>query len=332
MSQEIRNPNSLVIVTKALLKAHPDWAEPLSKFYDLRAERGLDPVFSSQVKAAGRIIQPVGIARVDGIGDVVVYGRQRTRAAVANGFTSIPVTIEADDTRLATISELSENLARSDNSILENAVAFKKALQQGMSQAEVGSLAGVSDVTILNTIHLGEMPAFVHKMIDKGELSPTAALGLKTFGKKAAKGSGLSRVYDEEAQKAMKEFITSLDADAKLKGGGKKISVKQARSSSPNHVDNLTNKEWDALVAEASTPEWAANLINAVRGKVSWQKARYNANGHLDFLHKPEIPKKEKKVKEPKVKQPKAEKETSKENEVVTSVDTSSVGALDFLQ
>jgi ParB/RepB/Spo0J family partition protein len=296
----------------------------LSKFYDLRAERSLDPVFSSQVKAAGRIFQPVSICPVDGIGDVVVYGRQRVRAAAANGFQTVPVTIERDETRAAIAAEISENLARSDNSILENAHAFKKALVQGLTQAEVGALAGVSDVTVLNTIHLGEMPSFVHKMIDKGELSATAALGLKTFGKKAAKGSGLSRVYDEEAQKQMREFIASLDPEAKLKGGGKRISVKQARSSKPNHVENLTSKEWDAIVADEQCPPTYALLINAVRGKVSWQQARREAEGDLDFLRKITPQPKEKKTKEPKVKETK--------EPVITDVDAGNVSVADWFQ
>jgi ParB/RepB/Spo0J family partition protein len=326
-TQEIRNPNSLVIVTKALLKQHPEWVEQLSKFYDLRAERSLDPVFSSQVKAAGRIFQPVSICPVDGIGDVVVYGRQRVRAAQANGFQTIPVTIERDETRAAISAEISENLARSDNSILENAHAFKKALVQGLTQAEVGALAGVSDVTVLNTIHLGEMPSFVHKMIDKGELSATAALGLKTFGKKAAKGSGLSRIYDEEAQKQMREFIASLDPEAKLKGGGKRISVKQARSSKPNHVENLTSAEWMRVAEASDCPENDALLIKAVLGKITWQEARRGADGHLDYLRKieaPPKPPKEKKVKEPKVKETK--------EPVVTDVDTSNVSVADLFQ
>lgn len=328
MSQEIRNPNNLIIVTKALLKQHPEWVEQLAPFYDLRAERSLDPVFKGQVEVFGRVTDPIKISQVQGIGDVVLEGRQRTRAAVALGYTSVPVQIENGTVKDVITLELLGNLARSENTMLENAIAFKKALQNGMSSSDVAKIAGVSEITILNTIYLGEMPSFVHKMIDKGELSPTAALGLRTFGKKASKHSGVSRVYDEDAQKQMKEFISNLDADAKLKGGGKRISVKQAKSSKPNHVDNLTNKEWDTLIADANTPEWAANLINAVRGKISWQQARFNAQGHLDFLHKPTVPPKEKKVKTPKVKEPKQEKS----EEVVTSVDTSSVGALDFLQ
>lgn len=324
---EIRNPNNLVIVTKALLKQRPDLVETISKYHDLRAERGLDDGFKRQVEVLGRITDPIKIVQVEDVGDVVIEGRQRVRAAVALGYATIPVIVEDGEAKNAIALELSGNLARSENSILENAFAFKKALTQGMSQATVATIAGVSDVTVLNTIYLGEMPSFIHKMIDTGQLSPTAALQLKKFGKKAAKGSGLSTIYDEEAQKAMKEFLATLPVEAKLKGGGKRISVKQARSSAPNHVENLTNKEWDAIVASAECPVWAANLINAVRGKVSWQTARHNCEPQLNFLRKIEPPPKEKKVKEPKVKESK-----SKETEVVTEVDASNVNVLDMFQ
>lgn len=310
---EIRNPNHLIIVTSALLKQHPDQVETLSPFYDLRAERSQGgPVFETfkeQVRMMGRITDPVKIAKVEGIGDVVVDGRQRVRAAVALGFPTVPVIFEEVSTRNIVFVELLSNLARSENSTLENAHAFKKALTQGLTPQEVAKAAGVSDTTILNTIYLGEMPKEIHKMIDSGNLSPTAALNLRKFGKKAAKGSGLSKVYDDEAKKAMLEAVSALDVEARL--SGKRITGNQtkfARNSKARPEGSLTGKQWDAIVADEKTPITYALLIQVFRGKISWQQARQQQPEALAFLRPIEPQPKPKAEKKAKVAKEKEEK------------------------
>lgn len=318
-SYEIRNPKTLIVITEAWMKANPDKRDAVEVFHDLRAERGQGgqfEVFKNQVKEVGRITDPIKIVPVDGIGDIVVDGRQRTRAAIALGYTSVPVVIEDENSGNVIALELSSNLARSENSTLENAYAFKKALQKGLSKEKVAAIAGVSVPTVYNTIILGEMPKEVHKMIDSGVLSPSAALQLKSFGKKAAKGSGLSLVYDDEAKKKIVEHINSLDAEARLKGGTKsnKVTIKQARSSKANNVENLTSKEWDRLVELDTTPEDYAVLIRVVRGQINFEQAVSLHPENLGWLHRPELPKKEKVVK------PKKEKKSADGEEVVTDV------------
>lgn len=309
---QIRNPNQLIIVTSALLKQHPDWFELLSPFHDLRAERTQGgPVFDTfkeQVRMMGRITDPVKIAKVEGIGDVVVDGRQRVRAAAALGFPSVPVIFEDVSTRNVVLVEMLSNLARSENSTLENAYAFKKALTQGLTPDEVAKAAGVSNTTVLNTIYLGEYPKEITKLIDNGTLSPTAALSLRTFGKKAAKGSGLSKVYDDEAKKAMLAAVEQMDAETKLKGGGKRISIKQARNTTAKSVESLTGKQWDAIVADEATPITYALLIQVFRGKISWQQARQQQPEALAFLRPIEPQPKPKAEKKAKVAKEKEEK------------------------
>ena len=336
MSQvEIRNPNSLVIITEAWMKQHSDLRDTVDKYYDLRADRSFTSpafnVFVNQVKEVGRIHDPVKIAKVDGIGDVVVDGRQRTRAAQVLKFETVPVIIEDEDSENVISVELSSNLARSENSVLENAAAFKKALQKGLSKEKVAVLAGISVPSVYNTILLGEMPKEIHKMIDSGQLSATAALQLKSFGKKASKGSGLSMVYDDEAKKKMIEFVNSLDLEAKLKGGGKKLTVGQARqanNSSARVINNLTPKEWDYLVTLDSTPEDYAVLIRVLRNQLTIDEATKLHPENLGWLHRPEVPKKEKPAKEPKEGKKRGRKaKDSDGEEIVTDVETN---GLDF--
>jgi ParB/RepB/Spo0J family partition protein len=322
---QIRNPNTLTIVSKVWLDKNPDKREDFAKFYDLRADSPLDPVFKNQVAVAGVIKDPIHIIHIEGFGDVVTDGRQRTRAAVALGLTSVPVIIESDDDKnILNVEGL--NLARRDNTVRENAAFFKKCLQMGKSPEDVATLAGKSVSYVRNAILLGEMPAFVHKLIDKGELSETAALGLRTFGKKAPKTSGLITIYDEEAQKSMQEAINAMSVEAKLKGGTNgRISVKQARESHPSSVETYNKGEWERLAADENTPEDYAALINAVIGKISPQQAKSLHPEHLSFIRRIEKPKKEKAPKVAKVK-------ASKEDKVNTEVDASEVDVNSFFQ
>lgn len=328
---QIRNPNSLIIVTEALLKAHPDLRDVLATYHDLRAERsqgGAFEVFKNQVATIGRIIDPVKIAKVEGVGDVVVDGRQRVRAAVALGLTSVPVIFEDTSPKNVVLVEMLSNLARSDNSTVENAAVFKKAMLTGLSVDEIATTAGVSPTTIKNTIILGEMPKEIHKLIDRGDLGPTAALSLQSYGKKAPKGSGAVRIYDEEAKKQMLESVNQMDAEAKLKGAGKKISIKQARNSTSKPVESLTGKNWDALVAgDMSIPLPFALLIQVFRGKLSWEQARQQAPEALSWLRKVEPEPKPKAEKKPKAKKEKEVKEVFDTNPAPVEV-----ASLDFLQ
>lgn len=325
---QIRNPNNLVVVTEALLKAHPDFREVLAPYHDLRAERGQGgefEVFKAQVASIGRILDPVKIAKVESIGDVVVDGRQRVRAAIALGLASVPVIFEDGSHKNVIQVEMASNLARSENTIVENAHLFKKAMLEGLTVDDIATQAGVSPTTIKNTILIGEMPKEIHKMIYKGEISQTAALSLQTYGKKAPKGSGAVRIYDEEAKKAMLEAVSNMDAEAKLKGGGKRISVKQARQSASKPVESLTGKNWDALVADESTPIEYALLIQVFRGKLNWQQARQQRPEQLGWLKKVEPAPKPKAEKKPK-------KEKAPVDESVTNPSPVEVGSLDFLQ
>lgn len=305
---ETRDPKNLIVITKTWMKNNAELADKVEQFYDLRAERPLDPAFKSQVEETGYIHTPLFITAVEGVGDIVVEGRQRKAAALALGYSEVPVIEHDPETDLSIELELTSNLARSENTILENAVVFKKALQKGISMDRLAKLAGISSVHVLNTMMLGEMPKFVHKWIEEGLISATAALQFKAFGKKAPKAAGVSKVYDDEAQKAIKDAFDKLDLEAKMKGSGK-VKVKQARQSASKSAEGLSRKEWEALVSDSETPEDYAALIQVFLNKLNPEQAVKLHPENLSWLRRVEPPKKERKVKEPKTAKAKAPKD-----------------------
>lgn len=298
---EIRNPNNLLIVSKLYLEKYPEKRQTISKYYDARADRPLDDNFLTQVKNYGSIHSPVFIINHEEFGDVVIAGRQRVRAAIAAGFTKIPVIVFPDDDTNTIELEISENLARSENTPRETYLAVKKALETGKTREEISKIVGCTEAGLHHILLVGEMPDFIPQLITKGHLTTTAAIQLaKSFGKKGSKDSGRIRLYDKDAIKSMKESITSMSEEARLKGD-KKITVKQARESKANSIETLSPKEWDSLIEDESVPSDFKLLIMVFRNKLSYTQAR-NRSENLNWLRKIVKPKAEKKVKEAKVK------------------------------
>lgn len=295
------NPKHLTVVTTAYLKQHPDRAERLARYHSIAADSPLDQAFKGQVEAAGRIIVPISVEHIDEYDmDVVVAGRQRWKAARELGYTEVPIMFEdADDEKNTVIVEASENLARRNLSPQEQGEAYRKLFLAGFDQAGIAKLVGKTPAYISRILTVAEMPSVVHKAIDKGTLTAEAAYSLKDIGKKAAKGSGRQRIYDE---KEVAAALNALSEEAKLVNGGSgKIKVKQANASKASSAE-LNKGNWDALYDHADTPDDYKALIGVFTGKLSIKQAKDLAPENLDWLQKIEKVKvvKPKKAKEPK--------------------------------
>lgn len=317
---EVRNPQELLIVTSAHLDKFPEHRELLSKYYDERGDRPVDPTFVESVKAFGAIHTPVFIVHSDELDkDVVIAGRRRVRAAVAAGLEQVPVIVHTDEAKLNVGLELTENFNRSENTAVESAHAIRKALATGMTQEEVATMCGITGAQVSYTLTLGDMPKVVHDYIKKGKLTESAALTIKkAVGKPAAKATGKTAIYDE---KEVKSFLEGLDEQVRLQGGTKikGKDARAARNGTPSPSDAFTKKDWKAVADKESTPNPYSVLIRFFNGDISLVQARHQAAGHLDWLEKPVHHPKPKKVKEPKVKGEGKAKKSKKEDVVEVS-------------
>ena len=307
---ETRDPKLLIVVTKEHLDRYPEQRELLAKYYDKRADAPLDDSIRTSVKHLGYVHTPLFITNVPELGDVVIEGRQRRRAALEAGLAEVPVIFHTNDDKVNALLEASSNLARRQNTPAESAHVYQKLLQTGMSQQEIAQFVGVTPAAISYCLSVGEMPKIVHKYIEEGKLSPTAALALKkTYGKKAQKGSGKTTQYDDAEIKAALE---SMEEDARQAGGSKIKGdrVKQASNSKAGFAEGLTRKEWEALYEDSTTPDDYKALIGVFLNKISVATAVANESENLgSWLRKITPQPKPKKVKEPKVKGSKKDKE-----------------------
>jgi ParB/RepB/Spo0J family partition protein len=301
------NPHEILMVTQAHLDKYPEQRHLLEPFYDVRAERPNDPDFVETIRQVGYIHTPIFVVHSDELEkDVLVAGRRRLKAALALGLEQIPAIFHSDEAKLNVAIELTENISRSENTAVESAYAFRKAMKAGYSQKEIAVMCGITDAEVSHILSLGDMPKVVHDWIKKGRLSETAALSLKkTVGKPAPKGAGITAIYDE---KEVKAHLEGLSDQVRLSGGSK-IKTKHtqsARKSGSANPDAFTPKDWRAVVADASTPPIFVPLISLFLGDLSLTQARQQG---LDWLKKPIHQPKPKKIKEAKTKNDKKKKQ-----------------------
>lgn len=129
------------------------------------------------------ILQPVvahnrGTAWTDGAPYWIIAGERRYRAALEAGLTEVPVHIgtftEAEAVQLALI----ENLQRADMTVVEEARGYQRALESGMTQAELASQLGIAQPTIANRIRLLQLPLVILDLIEDGVILASHARDL----------------------------------------------------------------------------------------------------------------------------------------------------------
>lgn len=152
------------------------------------------------------IITPLLVSRAE-TGYRLIAGERRWRAAQKAGLERVPVVVkEATPTESLELA-LIENLHRKDLNPIEEAVAYRKLLEQtGETQDSLARRLGKERSSLTNTIRLLKLPIIIQKDIIDGRLSMGHA-------------RVLAGIEDAEQQKVLR--------DAVLK---KNLSVRQLES------------------------------------------------------------------------------------------------------
>jgi len=169
------------------------------------------------------ILQPL-VVRPDEDGDyVLVAGERRWRAARDVGLEVVPAVIrELEGDQSSLTQALIENLQREDLGPLEEAAAFQQLLEDfGLTHQEIGDRVGKSRSAVSNALRLLLLPAAIHGLLERGELSAghaRALLGLddrsyaEHIGQRAA-DEGWSVRQVEEAVRARAQAGEQANAD-----------------------------------------------------------------------------------------------------------------------
>ena len=130
------------------------------------------------------VLQPVIVrASEDGRYELVA-GERRCRAARLAGLADIPAIIrESGDEATSLTHALIENIQRDDLGPLEEAAAYRQLIDDfDMTHEQVAVGVGKSRSAITNTLRLLQLPAVVHGLLERRELSAghaRALLGLE---------------------------------------------------------------------------------------------------------------------------------------------------------
>lgn len=136
----------------------------------------------ASVKAQG-VLQPILVRRhpLDTAKFEIIAGERRWRAAQAAQLHEIPALVRDLSDSEALAAALIENLQRQDLNAIEEAVAYRRLIDEfGQTQEQVAEGLGKSRPHVSNTVRLLELPSEVQEMVRRKALSAGHARVLVT--------------------------------------------------------------------------------------------------------------------------------------------------------
>ncbi|MBO4213106.1 MAG: ParB/RepB/Spo0J family partition protein [Clostridia bacterium] len=175
------------------------------------------------------VLQPIIVrenAALPGLYEIIA-GERRWRAAKLAGLSEIPaVVFSGDELKSAQVS-LVENLQREDLNPVEEALAYKKLIDDfGLTQDAVAKEVGKSRPAVANSLRLLDLPKEVLEMLKDGELS-------------AGHARALLGLDDETDVVPLAEKIVSKDLSVReVEAAVKKLNAKEDFEEPVNLADN----------------------------------------------------------------------------------------------
>ncbi|HWB47837.1 MAG TPA: ParB/RepB/Spo0J family partition protein [Stellaceae bacterium] len=127
------------------------------------------------------VLQPLLVRPVDSEPGAfeLVAGERRWRAAQRAGLHQVPVLVRALDDAEALEIALIENLQREDLTVLEEAHAYRRLMDEfGRTQADVAEALGKSRSHVANMLRLLGLPEVVRRRLEEGALTAGHARAL----------------------------------------------------------------------------------------------------------------------------------------------------------
>jgi ParB family chromosome partitioning protein len=156
-------------------RLRPNRAQPRTTIDDARIDD-----LAQSIRANG-VIQPIVVRSVDG-GYEIVAGERRWRASQRAGLLKVPVVVrDVPDDRLLALA-LIENIQREDLNPLEEALAYRRLIDEHrLTQDQIAEAVGKDRSSVANFVRLLKLPQEVRANVASGALSmghARALLGL----------------------------------------------------------------------------------------------------------------------------------------------------------
>lgn len=128
------------------------------------------------------ILQPLTVSLPDAYGKhTLIAGERRWRAARIAGLATVPVVMRAFSADDLAVARLTENLLRVDLTPIEEAKAFRRLLDGGLSQRDLAERLGYGQAHISNRVRLLKLPDALQSRVISGEIGPSDARQLATW-------------------------------------------------------------------------------------------------------------------------------------------------------
>lgn len=217
----VEEKNTVVKVAMNLIKANED--QPRKSFDEEKIEQ-----LAESIKEHG-VVQPIVLKKIEDT-YIIVAGERRWRAAKSIGLKEIPAVImELSDKQVLEIS-LIENIQREDLNPIEEALAYKRLVEEfDLTQEELGKRIGKSRTAVTNILRLLNLDERVQDYLIDGVLSE-------------GHGRALLAVQDKNlqftvAQAIIDDGLNVRDTEKLIKNLGKEKKVLNKNKENIYHSD-----------------------------------------------------------------------------------------------
>ena len=222
---EIKADADNSLVEGKISEIDPNIGQPRKKFDE---DELLE--LAESIKIHG-VIQPIIVTK-RGKRYEIIAGERRWRASKLAGLTKIPAVIrEYTDKEIMEVS-LIENIQRQDLNPIEEAVAFKKLIDEyKMKQDELAERVSKSRSAITNALRLLKLDVMVKAMLAEGLISTGHARALLAVEDKNKQQILATRIFDEklsvrETEKLVKQILENKESKKEKKSSEKLIYKK----------------------------------------------------------------------------------------------------------
>ncbi len=134
----------------------------------------------------------------DGKSYTLVAGERRCRAARQAGLKAIPAIVKPVDRKTMLEIALIENLQREDLNPIDEAMAYKRLMQEyNYTQEELARRLGRSRPSIANSVRLLGLPDVIQDMLAKNEMSPGQVRPLLAIGDQGKQEDAARLIVEE---------------------------------------------------------------------------------------------------------------------------------------